>query len=225
MVIEYSIDSNKSIYGTEKSLTNNKFYLKWKSTGISMFLIFFGSNAQAVNINTPAIQERITAILPSYFDKLMQDKNVTIKEEDLQVFLVTHDDLKRDGGMQIKEKPGVYAVYGIDINESDLKIYLSETGDNSLNSFTMVLDVIIEDRPYYTEKGLFKKKQVYSGYHAVRLGKQYPSMVGGVLKYRVDNFVYSFPDDIVKNGGVFYVNAAENINLEFLTNNPGIQIK
>lgn len=225
MDIKYSYDTNKSIYGVEKMTMGDKIFLRWKSTGLSMFLVLFSDEADAINLNLENPQEKMKTLLSNSLDKLMCERIMETQAEDFKVYLVTHDQLMREGGLLIKEIPGSYSIYGFEQDDSAIRIHLGEENNQTMNTFTMMLDVAIEETPCYIEKGFLRKKQAYSGYRKIKLKKGYPSIKEGVLKYVIDKYAYNFPSAIVEKGGFFYVNVAENDKITFKTNNPSIRIK
>ena len=227
--MDFIVDTNKNIYSLCNSTMNGKTYLKWMSSGLSQFLIVYGENKQVVDLSNKIRQEYFSQICTSeVLNELLVSKNVWLKSERMQLYLFTHDELKRDGGVVIKENPGVYAVYGFNFPADAVSptIYVSPDFAVGQNMLTMYLEVSIEREAYYVEKRSFLKKVVtYSGYNQIRLSKGYPGLVGGVLKYRINDYTFPFPDSVVKNGGSFFVKADENCALDFVTNNPGIKIK
>lgn len=226
-MIKYTTDETKNIYSIKTATRGTKLHLDWLYNGFSQFLILYGDNARAVNLCENELRELFSELMTDDFvSKLSEEKTVVFKQEKLTVFLYTHGEIKRDGGMQIKENPGVYAVYGAEINGNDITVYTADCTANARNMNTVHIDVTIEQKPHYVEKRSFlKKTTVYSGYRIVRLAKAYPALTGGVLRYRINDYSFPFPDSIVKSGGAFYVKADENIAIEFSTNNPGIRIK
>lgn len=227
-MFNYIVDSSKSIFSVNTSTVSGKHFLKWQSSGLSKFLILYGDNSNSVNLCFEERREVFSSLfLNDTFSELLTSKNVWFKKERIQVMLFSHDELKRDGGLIIKENPGVFAIYGFEYDGVQSPIvYIEKIPEYAQNMLTKHVDIVIEDSAHYIEKRtLFKKNIVYSGYHAIVLTKPYPGLIGGVLKYRIADYCFPFPDDIVKNGGTFYVKAEEKIGLEFVTSNPGIRIK
>lgn len=224
----FNTEPDKSIYALDKYTQSSKFYLKWKASGHTAYLILFGENNKAVDLTLPENQKLCDALLSrETIAVLKEEKTEVFPQDKLQLFFLTHNDLMRDGGMQLKEKPGVYAVYGLSLaNENEPVVYLNDDGGNHMHMYTMLLEVIIEQKPYFIEKKkLFKKETVYSGYREIKLQKPYPGLVGGILKYKINDYKFPFPDGVVRNGGAFYVKADQNSVIVFDTGNPGIRIK
>lgn len=226
-MIKYLTDETKNIYALKTATRGTKLHLEWLYNGFSMFIILHGDNTNAVNLCESDLQERFSELMtPALVAELLQTKNLVFKAERLEVSLYTHGEIKRDGGMQIKENPGVYAVYGVEVIDNDIMIYTADCTENANNMNTVHVDISIEQKPYYIEKrSFFKKTTVYSGYRVITLAKPCPALVGGVLRYRINDYSFPFPDSIVKSGGSFFVKADENIAIEFSTANPGIRIR
>lgn len=226
MKIEFVKNSEKTIYGIEKkNSSSNQFLLNWKSTNLSNYLIVFGNEKKTVDFCEENNQKLLLNLLENAGETLLENKQLVIKDMGLTLSILSHNDIKRDGGMKIRENPGVYAIYGLEYSDSFLTIFVPNSDSFKSSVFTMILDVSIKDYPYYVEKGLFKKRSVYSGYHKVDILKPYPSMVGGILNYQIENYSFSFPDSVIKSGGSFFVKMQENDVIEFKSTNPGIQIK
>lgn len=217
-------NTNKSIYSIEKTSLNNRIFLKWKSSGLSEFLVISSSSKEDLSI-TDSNKEQFIDAITQVKEELLKEHIVRDSENDTVYYLVTLDELKRDGGLQIKNMPMHYAVYGIEINQNDFILFFDPKA-NETNVYSMTVDVVIGDAPYYVEKrSLFRTNSQYSGFHRVTLSAPYPSLVGGILKYNVNGFSYPFPDEVVKNGGSFFVNADSNSTLRFESSNHGVIIK
>lgn len=222
-MVKIEVNNNKSIYGIGKTEISNKLMLRWRSTGLSNFLVISSLSEEDVTI-TEDNKALYMQIIERKQNELIREKIARL-ENNLMCFLVSLDELRRDGGLQIKNMPTCFAVYGIDIEQDDFVIYY-ENKSYANNIYSMTIDVFIRDEAYYLERhGLFKKGEEYSGYHRVTMSTPYPALVGGVLKYNIDGVQYSFPDEVVKNGGSFYVCADNNMNLHFESSNQGIIIK
>ena len=227
MKLSFIADDEKYIYDLRKVvLAGNKLCLDWKTFNLYHFLVIFAEKKEQVQFTPAENQDKLRNILSTAMPRLLEDKMIYDRKTGWQIYYVTHEALRRENGMAINEKPGVYGVYGVQIEGEDMQIYLNDVANPTQHTFTMTLDVTIESFPYYVEKGfLFKKTRVYSGFHQVRLPRAHPEMVGGTLKYSIRQHTYTFPDDVVKHGGSFYVHVPEHEHLSFLTNNPGIKIK
>lgn len=217
-------NNNKSVYGIEKTLINGKTLLRWKSVGLSDFIVISSSSKEDVLI-TDDNKDAFARAMEHISNELLGERVARVLESNTMFYIVSLDELKRDGGLQIKNMPSFFAVYGI-INENNNLTVHYETKPYASNIFSMTIDVVIRDEEVFTEKhGLFKRGKEYSGYHRVTLSTPYPTLVGGVLKYNVDGFSYPFPDEIVENGGSFYVSADINLDFSFESSNQGIIIK
>ncbi len=226
MKIQFLQDSEKSVYGIKKdSAAGNQFLLNWKSTGLSQYVVVFGDSKAAVNWCEEKNRAAAGAALADCLGQLVETKQQALPTAGVTCYWVTHNDIKRDGGLKIREIPGTYAVYGAEHTADGLTVYIPDVQALSSSLFTMALDVFITASPHYVEKGLFKKHREYSGFHCVTVTKPYPNMVGGILTYTVDQFCFAFPDSVVKAGGSFFVQMAENDVLTFRSTMPGIQIK
>ena len=82
-------------------------------------------------------------------------------------------------------------------------------------------------KKYAEKKGLFKKTDVYSGYHKITVKKGI-SGIKGDLFYTVSSMPYRFPfpKEVLNKGGSFYVKCPEDGRIEFDTKNrEGIRIR
>ena len=123
VMIKYLTDETKNIYALKTATRGTKLHLEWLYNGFSMFIILHGDNTNAVNLCESDLQERFSELMtPALVAELLQTKNLVFKAERLEVSLYTHGEIKRDGGMQIKENPGVYAVYGVEVIDNDIMI-------------------------------------------------------------------------------------------------------
>lgn len=223
-MLKMESNTGKNVYGIEKASSNNKLFLKWKSTGLSDFLVMSSSLKEDVTISDEN-KDQFISVIDRVKKELINERVVRLQDNNSTYYLVSLDELRRDGGLQIKNMPLYFAVYGIEIKQDDLTVYY-ETKSHASNIYSMTVDVVIKDEPYYVEKrSLFKKSNQYSGFHRVTVSTPYPTLVGGIIKYNINGFTYPFPDEVIKNGGSFYVNADNNLNLHFESSNQGIIIK
>ncbi|MBQ3075483.1 MAG: hypothetical protein IJC26_05390 [Clostridia bacterium] len=226
-MIRFENNPDKNIYGLEKSQINGELALKWRSSGHTMFLILLGEDQQKVDLREDALKRTLEEVFTSDLLRRLQEEGVAnVKEMEIQLFLLSHNDLMKNSGFPIKEKPGIFAVYGIDLSGEEPILYVNQENGLPLNVFALLLEVSIEQAPYYIEKkSLFNKKRIYSGYCEVRVPKPLPGLASGTLKYTVEDITLPFPDSFVKNGGAFYVKSEESTPLNFSTTNRGIRIK
>lgn len=223
-MLKMESNAGKSVYGIEKTSANHKLFLRWKSTGLSDFLVMSSPSKESVTVSE-ANRERFIGAIDRVKEELLRERVVRLPDTDSAFYLVSLDELRRDGGLQIKNMPIYFAVYGIEIGQGDLTVYY-ETRSHASNLYSMTVDVVIKEEPCYTEKrGLFKKSTQYSGFHRVTVSAPYPTLVGGIIQYSVNGFTYPFPDEAIKNGGAFYVSAELHSNLHFESSNQGIIIK
>ena len=223
MVIRIEAGS-KNVYGIEKSLINGKLFLKWNASGLNDFLILSGPAKTDVLI-TDAEKDRFADLLNQLQHELFREKKAQIKESGLSAYLISLNELRRDGGLPINNEPAYFAVYGIGVVQNEAVVYY-DSNPHVGNVYSLTVDVMVHDEPYIIEKrSLFKRTSEYSGYHKVTVSSPYPNLVGGILKYHVGGFLYSFPDEVVKNGGSFFVQCGQTPGLHFESSNPGIIIK
>lgn len=214
----------KSVYSIEKITINEELFLRWGSSGFTNFIVISSTDKENVLITNDNKDVFINNI-QQVSKELIAEKNANIPENNSMCYLTSLNELKRDGGLHIKNMPAFFAVYGFEKENEDFVIYC-EANSYASNVFSMTVDVFINDEAFFIEKSvLFKRKKEYSGYHRISMPTPNPMLVGGVLKYKINGYSYPFPDEVVKNGGSFFVCADSNMNLHFKSNNPGIIIK
>lgn len=224
-MITITYDKARSVYELSKTMQGAKHYLKWRSEGLTRFLVLFGGDVAAIDLRNADAAQRLTEELEEHLDDLKTGGSCQLKRLNVRCTLFSRNEMMRDGGMAIKETPGNYTVYGIDLDGAEAPVIYTENPNAPLNLFTMTLDVPVEQTPVMTEKGFFKKTQVFSGYHRITLQKAFPELQGGVLMYTLADHKYPFPDEITANGGSFYVKADQHATIRFESKNRGIQIK
>lgn len=221
-MLEFITDEEKNVYGLEKIVLGQKLFLNWNSFGHTEFLLLFGENEHEVDLNK---NMEFREMLEKNWQQLVNEKNCFIKRPRVQCSLFLYSDLKRNGGFQIKDNPGVYAVYGVNTVDGQGSIYIAGESVQPANMFTMTIDITIETTPYQVKKGFLGRMQVYSGYQRISLNKVFPGMEGKALHYYINDYRYSFPNEIIQRGGAFFVKAPENAVIRFESGNPGITIK
>lgn len=228
MDVIYADSSNKSIYEIEKRPFENRVVLNWKAVGHSQYLIVFAETRNAALLKKDSPGDALSGALQACMETLITNRSASAENLRVAFFLVSHDELRRDGGFAIRNVPGYYAVYGFDAQENAAIVYVPEDMPSSA-VFSMTVDVVIRTAPILVEKrtGLFKKETVFSGYHRITLDKGYPNLADGNLRYALAGsvYTYSFPRDIVKNGGSFVVKASRNDSIRFMSDNQGIIIR
>ncbi len=228
MEVIYTDSANKSIYEIEKRPSENRVVLNWKSVGHSQYLIVFAETRQAALLKKDSPDDALHNALSAHIQALIADRSAVAESPQVTFFLVSHDELRRDGGFAIRNVPGYYAVYGFDGTGDAAVVYVPADMQSSA-VFSMTVDVVIRTEPILVEKrtGLFKKETVFSGYHRIMLDKGYPNLADGHLKYGLAGsvYTYSFPREVVKDGGSFVVKAARNDSIRFMSDNQGIIIR
>lgn len=227
MNIEFNTNPGKAVHGVTKSPFGNQTFLKWQTNDSTMFLAVFANSSESADLTLPLNQQKIQAIFDENADILIDSKTYADRDRGIELFLVSHADIMK-GGLLLRERPGVYTVYAIDIEKQPAVLYLPGGEGKNLNKITMQVDVNIKTSPIYVEKKAFlglKKVKEFSGFHSIQLERGYLGMTGDTLNYTIGNYTYSFPDAIVRGGGKFCVKAAENTKITFSTTNPGLKIK
>ena len=224
-MISVTYNQGRSIYDLAKTMQGPKTYLKWRSDGLTHFLVLFGADVTAMDLRDTQATHPLLDELFEHFDEFVSSKACNLKRLGIRCTLFTRNEMMRDGGMAIKETPGTYVIYGIDIENPDAPVIYTEKPQASLNLFTVTLDVRVDQSPVTVEQGFFKKKAVFSGYHKITLAKPFPELQGGILQYTVEDEKYPFPDEIVAKGGSFYVKADQHATIRFESKNRGIHIK
>ena len=215
---EYSVQSIR------RTGASGDHSLTWESSGLEYFLVIVGDTSENVQISLDqSFPCQIREALWDAERQLLEEDSITFSNINVSVFKVSFSQLKQKGGFSANGRPGIYAVYGFVPDANECIVYVSEN-----NQMRFTVDVSIEDVPLTYSKGMFKKKEVYSGYHKVSIKSGVPGLKGNSLYYTVtkNNYKYPFPDEVVSDGGSFFVKCAENESVRFgTTNNDGIRIK
>ncbi len=217
-------DADHGINTIQRSGAMGDYHLNWNSVGLENFMIVVGKAKEDVLVDVNNIQtsKLYNLLLKSKSDLAIKDL-LTFPEQDIYVYTISFAQLKQKGGFNVNGRPGVYAIYGYCVENDSYTIYVSDN-----NTFNLKVDVNIIDVPVKKEKGLFKKTEYYAGYRKVTVEKGVKGLKGNSIYYTVNNGVYRypFPDEVVINGGSFYVKCPEMGNLEFgTTNKEGISIR
>ena len=221
-MINITTDALKGIYKLTKTGSQNTLRITWDSKGFELFLVLSSNTKENVDLTGPG-KDKITAFLSEHLSSVSE--NTKKKIDGITIQLVTFAQQKREGGLMLNGDPGWYAVYGVArTGIQDLDLYVDEAATNP-HLIKVMQDVEVEVEPYLIQKGgLFSKKQVYSGYHRISVKGPNKGMSEGALQYSVGEYMYPFPDQIVNNGGTFYVKMAEDADLKVYSNNEGIHI-
>lgn len=212
-------DTNHYIGSVSRKGSLGDYYLTWKAVGIESFLIIQGISRRKVELND---NEELTKIVESNMGQLEEQGKLEISEEKLSMYLVNFSEFKRNGGFRVKEKPGIYAVYGIDWNNH--VIYMPESG----NTIQLKIDIEINCKPVMVEKGFIKKKQEYSGYQEIKIVKGVKFIDPNSIFYTVseNDYKYFIPNEVIREGKNFFIQCPRECKIEFFTNHRnGINIK
>ena len=212
-------DNIHTISSISRKGTNGDYLLDWNSTGLQKFLVLVGKKECDVLLNDN--NEKLKDYISENINIILEKEEINIPENNISAFIVDFSTLKRCGGYNVKGRPGTYAVYGID--EDEMVVYIPQIN----NTFQIKIDIAIKDIPLKEEKGLFKKTQVYTGFHKVIIERGVSNIEKGALFYKVmgSDYRYPIPQEIIANGGTFFVKCTENEQIEFgTTDREGIKI-
>ena len=215
-MIKTEVCKGKSVYGIEKHVSDNQIHLKWKSDGLGEFIVFYSEKKENLLFNGGGA-DMTAAFFDGAEEKLLSEKSLQLNNG-VTCYYVTLAELMRNAGIQIKNSPGYYSVCGAKTENGNVTVYAQD------NIFQMTVNVLIEQKNQYKIKGFIKKVQIFTGYRYISM-KAYPALTGGKLKYKIGGYKYPFPDEVVKNGGGFYVAAGENEAITFESEIEGIIIQ
>ena len=85
--------------------------------------------------------------------RISSQGSVDFMEEHVEVRVVEFSKMKQQGGFPIPERPRAYAVYGLEYEGEECRIYIP----SGHNTFRFSVEVNLEDMPVRGEKGLFRK--------------------------------------------------------------------
>lgn len=221
-MVNITTDASKGIFRLAKTGDQQDLHLNWTSEGFVLFLVLSSSTAESVDL-TGTGREKIETLLSEHLNSLAD--NTEKKIDGITIRLITFTQQKRDGGMELNGDPGYFAVYGVArIDDQNMDIYVNESSAKS-HLVRVLRDVEVTESPYMVQKGgLFSKKMVYSGYHRISVKGPNKGMSGGVLRYSVGEYMYPFPDQIVTDGGNFFVKMDERAALTISSDNEGLNI-
>lgn len=217
-------DSSHNISAIQKSGSVGNYHLNWDSVGLELFIVAVGENSKDVSINVDNIAgNKLCSLLNEADMDLINRESIVSLSHGLTIYAVTFAQLKQKGGFNVNGHPGVYAVYGCAVNNDSITVYVSEDA-----VFRLSVEVNIDDAPVIKQKGLIRKVNYYAGYRKVTIQKGVRGLKGNSVYYTIDNepYKYPLPDEIISNGGSFYVKCSETSNIKFDTNNKdGIRIR
>ncbi|MGN0180181.1 MAG: hypothetical protein ACI4DY_12235 [Monoglobaceae bacterium] len=217
-------NDNRYIQDVRYDKTNNG--LKWKQNGYDQFVILYSEEKEYILLSDNDTSKKICGVIEQNFDELKQNGHFYIDDYGTECFICTFAQLKKSG-LQIDEKPGFYAVYGIEETDGEYEVFVDPNGKNNLRCSEVTLQVDIEQKECFIEKRhIFKKNEsVYSGYKQVSVKQGHPEIDNGTLLYKVKKYSFPIPAEIVKNGGSFFVKCDQNERINFSSNNKGIHIR
>ena len=219
MIIQNSTE-DKRVKNVRKTATAGENGITWDSTGLNDFIVLIGDSNERVVIKDEFSE--VVDYLSSVQAELIEKEAVSIPTTSITAYRVSFAQLKQQGGFSANGKPGVYAVYGVDIKNGEMVLYVQEN-----NLLQVAISITINIAPVYSSKrafGIFKTGEKYSGYKEISILKAVPGVSGNSLYYMVGSkpYKYPFPDDTVKNGGSFYVKCNENENITYSTINKEV---
>lgn len=217
-------DANHDINAIQRSGSIGDYHLNWNSVGLKNFMIVVGENVNDVLVDPNDVgNSKLYGLLVDAKSELKTKDLLVFANDGICVYTITFAQLRQRGGFNVNGKPGVYAIYGYTLEDDVFTFYVSTN-----NTFKLSVDVNIDDKPILKEKGLLKKVQYYAGYHKVTVQNGVKGLKGNSIYYTINNGVYRypFPDDVLNNGGSFYVKCPETGSITFdTTNKDGIRIR
>lgn len=221
-MVNITTDASKGIFRLAKTGAQQDLHLNWTSEGFDLFLVLSSNSADKVDL-TSLRRDNIIALLANQLESMSD--NTEKKVDGTTMRLISFVQQKRDGGMVLNGDPGYYAVYGADRkNNRDIDIYVNDSASKS-HLVRVLRDIELVETPHMIQKNVFlTKKTVYSGYHRVSVKGPNKGLSGGVLQYSVGEYMYPFPDQIVAEGGTFFVKMDERATLIVSSDNEGLNI-
>lgn len=217
-----NVDQEHGVSGVSRTGSSGSYRLSWNSVGLNAFLVVSGRNMESLLLS-PEKGNHLSDLLEEEEYRISSQGSVDFMEEHVEVRVVEFSKMKQQGGFPIPERPRAYAVYGLEYEGEECRIYIP----SGHNTFRFSVEVNLEDMPVRGEKGLFRKTPYYTGYHRIRLTKEIPDMEEGTVFYTVDSqpFRYPVPAEIMNKGGSFYIRCPENARIDFSSgNNSGVRI-
>ena len=221
----FETDDSHSVSGIRRAGTKGNYCLNWDSSGLQAFLVLMGNSESAVSLgpnvgNPDGLKKHIAMNQKA----LLNNRYLFLPQFGITAYVIKFSEMKQRGGFEVQERPGVYAVYGWSSDDAEESVFVPETG----NIMKLTVEITIEQCPVMKLKGLFHKCEEYSGYHKVTVVRGVPDLESNLLYYTVDSnhYMYPFPNEIVSNGGSFYVKCAEGGTIKFgVINGDGIRIR
>lgn len=217
-------DDMHRVEGLKKEGISGNYRLNWEKKGIEQFLVVSAPNKNDVILCS---NEKLNTLFDRISESIINNRIITL--DDTTFFYINFSELRKNGGLSIKEKPGYYAVYGCNIENHSLKsIYYTFGKENIIN---ISVDIKINQENSYKEVkkgllGLRGKEQIYTGYKRITV----PKGINGISEYSVTYYAgngkYAFPcpREVLENGGSFFIKADEKEDIRFTSNNSGIRI-
>ena len=211
-----------SLSSIQRTGTSGHYSLKWKSKGLSAFLIIAGASGMDLHLEKQGKENtRLRRQLQACQTSLKE--NGKGEAEQLEVFRMEFAELMRQGGFSISEKPGSYAVYGLEEQDGEWCVLIPE-GDST---YQFSVDVNAEESAVMAEKRLFRRTRYYTGYRKIHFPKAVPGLSDGSICYTVNSgqFSYPVPAEVIASGGSFYIMCNENDTLSFFAGkNSGVKV-
>ena len=211
-----------SLSSIQRTGTSGHYSLKWKSKGLSAFLIIAGASGMDLHLEKQGKENtRLRRQLQACQTSLKE--NGKGEAEQLEVFRMEFAELMRQGGFSISEKPGSYAVYGLEEQDGEWCVLIPE-GDST---YQFSVDVNMEESAVMAEKRLFRRTRYYTGYRKIHFPKAVPGLSDGSICYTVNSgqFSYPVPAEVIASGGSFYIMCNENDTLSFFAGkNSGVKV-
>lgn len=211
-----------SLSSIQRTGTSGHYSLKWKSKGLSAFLIIAGPSGMDLHLEKQGKENtRLRRQLQACQTSLKE--NGKGEAEQLEVFRMEFAELMRQGGFSISEKPGSYAVYGLEEQDGEWCVLIPE-GDST---YQFSVDVNMEESAVMAEKRLFRRTRYYTGYRKIHFPKAVPGLSDGSICYTVNSgqFSYPVPAEVIASGGSFYIMCNENDTLSFFAGkNSGVKV-
>ena len=211
-----------SLSSIQRTGTSGHYSHKWKSKGLSAFLIIAGASGMDLHLEKQGKENtRLRRQLQACQTSLKE--NGKGEAEQLEVFRMEFAELMRQGGFSISEKPGSYAVYGLEEQDGEWCVLIPE-GDST---YQFSVDVNVEESAVMAEKRLFRRTRYYTGYRKIHFPKAVPGLSDGSICYTVNSgqFSYPVPAEVIASGGSFYIMCNENDTLSFFAGkNSGVKV-
>lgn len=224
----YESDNSHSINNIRQDGSIDQPFLNWQSNGVDYFLIVFAEKEEEVTF----FPDSGSVLMRELFGK--EKELISSREIDhfsitnayavlitIQDFILHHFIPKR--------RPGILAVYGCNLENGELVIYLP----NGRNTYKFNVAVESEIRAEHKEKRIkLKKQKVYSGYYSVRLKRTGMTIAPGTVYYTVEkdfgdmnNIRYPIPLKLITDGGVFFVHCPENATITLHSTSAYISVR